>query len=168
MSDYDRTTRECSVGQLNPEVLRAFRNYFQEHQLGDLEAETLLCCETISRKKDLGGLVSWMNAALDTTIHTGILLTSQKLIWVRSGDVSGTLVTAAALTNISVKVHTSIFSKDTGLEVAGFMDGSKGAMRGYIGMGPELTTQKFCDEVQQAITRLRPPNKRIWPKWMGG
>ena len=97
MSDYNRTTRECSVIQLHPELLRALRNYFQEHQLGDLEAESRICCETISRKKNEGGLFSWWNTAEDTTIHTGILLTSQSLIWVRAGDKSGTLLTAANL-----------------------------------------------------------------------
>ena len=35
MSDYNRTTRECQVSQLHPEVLLALRNYFQEQKLGD-------------------------------------------------------------------------------------------------------------------------------------
>ena len=168
MSDYDRTTRECPVSQLDPEVLRAFRNYFQEHQLGDLEAETLRCCETLSRKRSLGGLASWLNASVDTTVHTGIVLTSQWLIWARRGDKSGTVLAAANLNHISVREYSSIFSSDSGLEIVGYMEGSKAAMRGYIGMGTELATQKFCEEVQQAIARVNPPVRRRWPKWMGG
>src|SRR3990167_1584687 len=66
MSDYNRTTRECPVSQLRPELFLSLRNYFQEHKLGDLEAETLLCCETISRKKSANRLVSWLNDGLDT------------------------------------------------------------------------------------------------------
>jgi hypothetical protein len=76
MSDYYRTTRECSVRQLHPELRQAIRNYFQEHNLGDLDAETISCCETISEKKVTGRLISWLNDNSDTTIHTGILLTS--------------------------------------------------------------------------------------------
>ena len=166
MSDYHRTTRECSVSQLNPEVLLAFRNYFREHQLGDLESETLMCCETLSQKKNLGRLVSWLDSSSDTTIHTGIVLTSQWLIWVRSGNKSGTLLTAADLTHISVRPYSSLFAKDTGLEVSGYIEGSQ--VRGYIGMGPELTAQKFCEEVRQAIARINPPVKTTWPKWLGG
>ena len=168
MSDYNRTTRECSVSQLHPELRQAIRSYFQEHELGDPQAETLMCCETISEKKNAGGLVSWLNGELDTTIHTGMLLTSQWLIWVRSGDKSGTLLAAADLKQISVKAYTSILTQDTGLEVSGYIEDSKGLMRGYIGMGSELAAQKFCDEVKQAITKANPPTKKSWPKWLGG
>ena len=168
MSDYNRTTRECPVSQLNPEVFLAFRNYFQEQKLGDLEAKTLMCCETISRKKNWGRLTSWLNATADTTIHTGILLTAQWLIWVRSGDKSGTLLSAANLNHISVRAYTSLFANDTGLEIIGYIEGSKGPIRGYIGMGSGLTTQKFCDEVKQAVAKVNPPNQKIWPKWLGG
>ena len=107
MSEYNRTTRECFVSQLDPEVRQAFRKYFQEHQLGDLEVETLRCCETISRKKNLGGLFSWLYGSVDSTVHTGILLTSQWLIWARRGDKSGTRLTAANLSHISVREHSS-------------------------------------------------------------
>ena len=168
MSEYNRTTRECTVSQLHPAVLQAFRTYFQEPDRGDLESEALLCCETISRKKDSDRLISWLSATVDTTIHIGMLLTAEQLIWARSGDVSGTLLSSAHLANISVRVYSPLFSKDIGLEVSGYMDGTKGAMRGYIAMGPEPITQKFCDEVQQAIAKVNPPNQRKWPKWMGG
>jgi hypothetical protein len=168
MSEYNRTTRECPVSQLDAEVHQAFRKYFQEHQLGNLEAETLRCCETISRRKNAGGLFSRLNASADTTIHTGIILTSQWLIWARRGDKSGTRLTAANLNQISVQEHVSFFSDDHGLEVLGYIEDSNRAMRGYIGMGSELATQKFCDEVKQAIARVNPPVKRGWPKWMGG
>jgi hypothetical protein len=168
MSDYHRTTRECSVSQLHPELCQAILSYFQAHALGDLETETIMCCETISEKKNAGRLVSWLNDTLDTTIHTGILLTSQWLIWVRYGDKSGMLLTAANLKHISVGMYTSLFTKDTGLEVVGYVEGSKGQMRGYIGMGPELATQKLCDEARQAIDKVNPPNPKKWPRWLGG
>ena len=168
MSEYNRSTRECPVSQLDPEVRQAFREFFEEHQLGKLEAETLHCCETISRKKNVDGLFSWLNDSADTTIYTGIILTSQWLIWARRGDKSGTRLTAAHLNQISAQEHTSVFANDHGLEVLGYIEGSNRAMRGYIGMGPELDTQKFCEEVKQAIARVNPPVKKGWPKWMGG
>jgi hypothetical protein len=167
MSEFNRTTRECLVNQLHPEILQAFRKYFEEHQLGKLEAETFQCCETVSRRKNVGGLSSWLNASEDTIIHTGIILTSQSLIWARRGDKSGTHLTAAYLNQISVQEHTSIFRDDHGLEVLGYIEGSNRAIRGYIGMGSELATQKFCEEVKQAVARVNPPVKKTWPKWMG-
>lgn len=168
MSDYDRTTRECTVSQLRPELFQAVRKFFQEHRLGDVETETLMCCETISKKKSAGRLGSLLNDELDTTVYTGMLLTSQWLIWVRSGDQSGTLLNAANLTEIQVKAHTSLLTKDTGLEISGHVEDSKGRVKGYVGMGSELAAQKFCEQVQQAITKVNPPAKKGLPKWLGG
>jgi hypothetical protein len=168
MSDYNRTTRKCSVSQLHPELRQAIRNYFQEHNLGDPGDETLQCCETISEKKSTGRLLSLLNGNFDTIIRTGMLLTSQWLIWVRNGDRSGTVSTAANLKEISVGVHTSILAKDYGLEVAGTIVGSKSPMHGYIGMGPEIEAQEFCEEVKQAVIKANPPTPKSWPKWLGG
>jgi hypothetical protein len=168
MSDYNRTTRECPVSQLRPELRQAIRHYFQENQLGDPGAETVLCCETVSEKKSTNELVSWLNGGLDTTIYTGMLLTSQRLIWVKSGDKSGTQLTAAKLEDISAREYVSILPKDTGLEISGYAENSRSQMRGYIAMGSEAAAQKFCDEVKQAITKVKPPPKTGWARWLGG
>jgi hypothetical protein len=169
MSDYNRTTRECSVNQLHPELRQAIRSYFQEHDLGNLEAETLMCCETISEKKNIGRPVSLLKGAEDTTIHTGMLLTSQWLIWARRGDQSGIVLNAADLKEIQAKTYTSILTQDTGLEIFGYIGNTKSQVRGYVGMGTELSAQKFCEEVDKAISNVQPPpTKKSWPKWLGG
>jgi hypothetical protein len=168
MSDYNRSTRECPVSRLRPELFVAVRKHFQEHTLGDLEAETLLCCETISRKKSANRLVSWLNDGLDTTVHTGILFTSQWLIWVRSGEKLGIQLASASLKQISVRVYSSIFTRDAGLEISGHIEGSKGMMRGVIAMESIDAAQKFCDEVNQAILKVNPPAPKNLSKWWGG
>jgi len=168
MSDYMRTTRECSVRQLHPEQLEAIQSYFQEHRLGDLAAETLLCCETISRRKNSSRLVSLLKGESDTTIQTGIVLTPQWLIWVRRGEHSGLLLNAANLKEIRARAYVSIFTKDTGLEILGYIDHSKGLVQGYIGMGTEPAAQKFCEEVIKAIFIVNPPSKRSLPRWLAG
>ena len=160
MSNYDRTTRECSVAQLHPELRQAIREYFKEHNLGDPEAESLMCCETISEKKDAGKLASWLNDESDTTIHTGMLLTPQLFIWVHKGNQSETVLHAASLKEIRVSAYEPLLSKKPGLEIAGFIETTKSQARGHIGMGPEAATQKFGQAVQEAIAELNPPSKR--------
>jgi len=169
MSDYNRTTRECSVNQLHPELRQAILRYFEEHELGDMEIETLLCCETISEKKNFGRLVSLLKDELDTTIHTGMVLTPQQLIWVRKGEQSDTVLSAANLKDIQVRAYTSILTRDTGMEILGYIGDSKGKVRGYVGMGEEVAAQNFCEEVTQAISSMQPPppEKKL-PKWLGG
>jgi hypothetical protein len=168
MSDYNRITRECPVSQLHPELLLTVQRYFQEHKLGDLETETLMCCETISTKKNFGKLDTVLKGAEDTTIHMGMLLTSQWLIWVRRGDHSGILLTAANLKEIQVRSYVSILPKDTGLEIFGYIGDASGQVRGYVGLGTELAAQKFCEEVRKAISIVNPPIKKSLPKWLGG
>ena len=43
MSNYQRSTRECTPDQLRPELRQALNEYFTTHNLGDLDAENLLC-----------------------------------------------------------------------------------------------------------------------------
>ena len=166
MSEYIRTTRECSVSQLHPELLHALGKYFQEHELGDLEAETRLCCETVSRKRNAGKLISRMSGKPDTIIHTGMLLTDEQLIWVHFGDRSGTLLNAASLNKIGVGYYSSLFTKDVRLEILGYIGDSNARVRGYIGMGKDSAAQKFCEEVRQAILKANPPSSKnifSWP-----
>jgi hypothetical protein len=173
MSKYQRSTRECSVSQFKPELQQALREYFQKHNLGELESEAVLCVETISEKKAGGWIPSWLDGNLDETVLTGIVLTTQSLIWARStGDANqnlpGVRVVGAELMNIQAKAHVSQFSKDMGLEVNGLIEDSKGNIRGVLGLGPEPEALKFCDEVRQAIEKINPTPVRKWPTWMGG
>jgi hypothetical protein len=168
MSDNTRTTRACSFSQLQPELRQVIRTYFQEHQLGDPEAETRMCCETISKKKPAGKLAAWLEGETDTTIHTGMLLTSQRLIWARHGDKSGTKLTAANLKSISVREHASVMGQNPGLEITGYVEGRKSKIHGYIGMGPEEVAKKFRELVKDAINEVNPPAKNSWYRFLGG
>ena len=165
MSDYIRRTRECSIGQLRPELVRAIREYAQNHhELGNVE-EVLMCCETTSEKKRAGALAALLGDNPDTTLYTGMVVTPQWLIWARHGDKSGIRVSSARLQDVQVKVYASLLVKDNGLEVSGYIGDSNAQVRGYIGMGPEPAAQKFCEQVQKAIEKVnpKPAKKSMWP-----
>jgi len=165
MSDYIRFTRECSFDQLRPELARAIREYAQNHrELGNIEVEVLMCCETTSERKHTGALAALIEGDPDTILYTGMLVTPQWLIWARSGDKSDTRVSSAKLLDIQVRAFASILVKDAGMEVSGYIGDSKARVRGYIGMGPEPATQQFCDQVQKAIEKAtpKPAQKRFW------
>ncbi len=168
MSDYIRTTRECPVNQIHPDLSKAILEYFQTHQLGDVEARLFLCCETISEKKNPGTLATLLNGDMDNLIHLAIVLTPEWLIWARNGDHSGTIVTGAKLTVIYVKAFVTRRSKDMELEVSGFIADTKEYVRGNLRMGPELAAQTFCETVVQANLKANPPAKRSYPRWLGG
>jgi hypothetical protein len=166
MSDYLRSTRECTFDQLRPELRRAIVEYAQKQSMDNFASEIIQCCETKSEKK-ADGLFAWLDGPSDQTIYTGALFTAEWLVWARSGDVSGILVSAAWLKDIRVRDFASLFVRDQGLEIYGYISNAKGMVRGYIGMGPEPATQSFCDGVREAIKKISPPKKKF-PAWMGG
>jgi hypothetical protein len=168
MSNYSRTTRKCPVSQLRPELLRAVRDYFRERNLGDPETETLYCCETISTKEKGGILAFLFDDGMENTIHTGMLLTAQKLIWVRSGDQTDVVLTAADLAGIKVNGYTSASAKDIRFEISGYVGDKRDRVRGYVGLGMDADAQEFCEVVKQEIDKVRPPAKSNLPKWLGG
>lgn len=167
MSDYIRSTRECTFEQLRPELRRAILEHARTLEIGSLADNILGCCETKSEKKPGGFFSGWFESGADQTIHTGALFTAEWLVWARSGDVSGTHVTSARLADIQVKPYTALLLRDNGLEVFGYVGDAKRRVRGYIGMGPEPAAQAFCQGVQQAAEKINPPNKKL-PSWMGG
>jgi hypothetical protein len=166
MSGYVRTTRECSVTQVQPGLYQAIRDYFQKHQLGDPETETRLCCETIAQKRDSDKLVSFLDPLLngdrDTTSHLAMLLTDEWFIWARSGDRSGTVINGARFKMLRVKAYVARRTKEMELEVNGFINNTKESVRGNLRMGPDLAAQKFCEEFGQAVIKANPPVKRTF------
>ena len=167
MSDYIRSTRECFVSQLHPELLQALQSYFQEHSLGNLQADVLTCCETVSRRKNDRKPISWLDGRPDTTTYTGLVLTSQWLIWAHYGDLSGTQVHSANLHEIQAEFYTPLLTRDAGLRIVGFVGDDNTHVRGYIGMGKDPAAEKFCEEVRQAILKANPPTtKDVFFKWL--
>ena len=91
MGDYNQSTRECSFGQMHPELVSAIREYVEKHEMGSVEAEITICCETTSEKKRKSVFAS-IGTDPDLVHYTGVLLTPTWLIWARSGAKSGTTV----------------------------------------------------------------------------
>ena len=168
MFEYTRSTRIAPVSQINSSLSQAIREFFQAHQVGDPETETVLCCETIARRDDPGKLVTWLDGNVDTSVHLAIVLTKDWLIWARIGDQTGLVVTGAKLQVIKVKAFVKRSSKEMELEITGFMAGTKEYVRGNLQLGPEPAAQKFCDAVVPAVLGATPPSKSKFPRWLGG
>jgi hypothetical protein len=168
MSEPIRSTRTCSVSQIQPELFQAIQEFFQSHKLGVLETETLQCCETVSNRPIPGKLDSLLEGNPDSTSHLAVLLTQEWLIWARNGNRSGTLVTGARLKGLQVKLFTARRTKNMELEISAFFGDSKEFAKGSLELGPDLAAQQFCEEVGQAVLKVNPPVKRKFPKWMGG
>jgi hypothetical protein len=155
LGDYMRSTRECAFGQLRPELVQAIRDYLQKHELGTIEADILICCETMSEKTKKGFFRALVSGGSDPIHYTGMLVTPSWLIWATCEAKSGVVVMAARLEDIQVTDFASHLINDTGLEVLGFLSGFAERVSAFIGLGPEPAAQQFRATVKAAVAQGR-------------
>jgi hypothetical protein len=166
MFGYRRTTRECSVSQLEPRLLTAFQEYFLGHKFGDLKEETLLCCETFSEKDNPSRLEVLLSGNPDSSDYLGMILTEQWLLWARTGGRSGTKAFAANLKDIKINQYSSRLTHETGLHLDGYLCDVKERVWGNLALGPEDAARKFCEETRKATEKFNPPAKKRTIPWL--
>jgi hypothetical protein len=168
MSSYRRTTRECTIAQLRPALARAIRDYAQQQQWSNLEAEVVMCCETTSEKISTNWLDALLNGDVDEIIYLALIVTPQRLIWVRSGKRAGATAVSAQFKDVNLKIFTPKHTQDFGVDVFGHMEGAREKVSGQLLLGPDPAAQKFCEEVMRATGNLKPPAiEKPRRKWLG-
>lgn len=154
MSEYQRTTRECSMSDLHPELVRAIREYARKRQLGDVESEVLICCETTSERQKKG-LLNRLFGDPDAVHHTAMLLTPRLLIWGTTGEKRGTSIISARLSDIEVRDYDSSVIEDSGLDVFGFLNQSPERVQAFIGLGREQAAERFGRALKERVAQSR-------------
>jgi hypothetical protein len=152
MGDYLRTTRECTLDDLQPLLVAAIRGHIEKYELGDVEESALMCCETTSTKKKKG-----LFGGKAEVILTGVVITPQWLIWAGGKENEKAGVLSARLQNLRVEDYekTNMYKMipDTGLSVFGFQTANDlGSV--FIGLGSEPAAQKFRDMLKEAILQV--------------
>jgi hypothetical protein len=165
MATIERTTRETSIRNLNPKLLKGLQEYFQANKLGALDSEALLVCETITERTGFGRLAAWLDGSPDSAEVLGLVLTPQYLVWARSGDHTKTIVIGADLKQIRVWQYASRITKETGLVISGFVGINADRVRGKLALGPEPAAIKFCEQAIEAVKKAKPPRKLVIP-WL--
>ena len=153
MGDYLRATRECTLGSLNPTLAASIRAHIEKYELGDVEASALICCETTSTKQKKG-----LFGRKAEVFLTGMILTSQWLIW-GSGKENETLgVHSARLRDVQVQDYekSSMYKlvQDTGLNISGLRTDAVDIGSIFIGLGPEPAAQKFRAMLKEEIEKV--------------
>jgi hypothetical protein len=168
MSKYRRTTRECTIEQLRPELARALRDYAQQQQWRNLETEVVMCCETTAEKISTSKLDEFLDGESDPLTYLALIITPQRLIWMRSGAHIHAAAAAAQLKDVRLKIFRPKRTQDFALDVYGRMEGTRDQVGGQLILGPDPDAQKFCSEVMKAMDDLNPPSaKKPRRKWFG-
>jgi len=160
MSAYHRVTRQCALGELRSELLRAVRDHARQVGAGELDDDVEICCETRSEISDPGRVASWLVGDPDQVHYSAVILTSNWLVWARSGAKTEAVAASAQLNSLRVTVRASPHSQEIEMEVAGIFGNSQRQIRGLLAFGAEPAAQKICDKVVAAAERMNPRPKR--------
>ncbi len=155
MSDYTRSTRECTFDQLRPELQAALRARAEQKALGDSAATASIVGETTSEKKESGLMGKLRGGA--SIQYTAMILTPKWLVWVATndtGEAGG--VMWAKLTDITVTDYAASpnyrLVPDSGVEVFGLLAEFPERARAFIGLGNETAAVHFRQTLAAAIT----------------
>ena len=149
MSDWKRLTKEILVENLPEVVLSLIHKHIEEHNLGSILDETLMCIQTDSLqvKKSLFGKTK--------TVQVSALLTPRWLVWAIQENMTQPVVLSAQLINLTVQDYAQTsFAKmipDSGIEVNGrFTDSVEGASA-FIGLDDGIAAKKFKEIVIKTV-----------------
>ena len=168
MSEYHRTTRECTLDQLRPELVAAMRTYAQRQQWANLEAEVLACCETTTERTSTNPVDAWLNGNAPTITHLALIATPDRLIWAYSRDSANTGTASAQYKDMRLKIFTPKHTQDIAVDIYAHMDGTREKAGGRLRLDSGPDAHKFCDAVMRATDTLYPPEvKKPRRKWFG-
>ena len=158
MSMTTRLTRDCAFSELKPELLAAIHQHIEKYQLGDIEATQPVCFETTSTGKKTG-LFSYGE---EITV-TGMLLTSQFLLWTKGKKSGKPVVMSALLRNINVQdfEDTAMYrvKPDSGMNITGrYTDVTKQG-QSFIAVGMDPAGEKFRHMLQHAVQKGQNPER---------
>lgn len=149
MGDYKRTTRECSLDSMRPELSAALRMHVDKFNLGDILADVKLCVETTSEKIKKGLFGG------GETIYTAAVLTKDWLVWANSGTKVTPHAMSARLTQITVQDYAkSSFAKlipDTGVNINGLKTDTPEAGTTFIGLEENAAGIQFREALIAAV-----------------
>ena len=149
MSGYKRTTRECTLDSMRPELAAAIRTHVEKHNLGDILSGAVMCVETTSEKLKKG---LFGGAEI---IYQGAALTKDWLVWAAGGTKAPMGVLSARLNQITAQDYAkSDFAKlipDTGVDVNGLKTDSPEAGSTFIGLEENAAGKKFREALIAAV-----------------
>ncbi len=152
MSDYNRSTRECLISQIRPEMLAAIRAYVEKNELEEVESGAKFCVETTNEKKK-GGLFGGPPASDPDKVHyAAIVITPPWFIGVTFGEKAGVTVTFMPLRNLEVKEYQfAHMIPDTGIEVTGFRPGDSERGSIFWGLGTEPAADRLRTTLKEVV-----------------
>jgi hypothetical protein len=149
MSDWERSTKEIPLESLPEAVISAIHKHIEEHNLGSILDETLMCIQTdsVQVKKSLFGKRQM--------VQVSAALTPRWLVWAIQENTTQPVVLSAQLINLTVQDYAQTsFAKmipDSGIEVSGRFTEAGESASAFIGLGDGSAANKFKEIVIKTV-----------------
>ncbi len=154
MSDWKRSTRDCSVDGLPPEMAAAVDKHIELNNLGAIQTQVSACVVTTSQKikKNLFG-------PGDNTSVVGALVASGWLLWAARGEEPEVAVMSARLADITVQDYAATplarMMPDTGVEVTGSFTDDYESASAFIPLDDSPAGQNFKTALIKAVQDVK-------------
>lgn len=152
MREYQRNTKQSNFSSLPTETIASFKKYFEKNELGNVEAEIIMCCETISTKIKqgfFGKLFGGDNFAQ----NTAMFFTPTRLFWGTTDQKNQITILSAKLKDIEIKDFNSNLIEDNGLDIFGFINQSPKRVQAFIGFGEETFAEEFRKRLKETALK---------------
>ena len=153
MSDWERSTKEIPLESLSEVVKSAIHRHIEEHNLGSILDETLMCIQTdsVQVKKSL--------FSKRQTVQVSAVLTPRWLVWAIQENMTQPIVLSAQLLDLTVQDYAQTsFAKmipDSGLEVSGRLTDSGERVSAFIGLDDGIAANKFKEIVIKTVQDVK-------------
>ena len=143
MSDWNRRTREVAVESLPTETTNAIQRHIEQHNLGPILSEALMCVYTDSEKtkKGLFGRAE--------TVRMAVILTPRWLVWSVEQPNAKAAVLSAQLIHVTIQDYAQTsFAElipDSGIQVTGMFTNAGEGASAFIGLEENLAGNSFKD-----------------------
>jgi hypothetical protein len=143
MSDWNRRTREVSVESLPTETTNAIQGHIEQHHLGPILADALMCVYTDSEKtkKGLFGRAE--------TVRMAAILTPRWLVWSVEQPDAKAAVLSAQLIHVTIQDYAQTsFAElipDSGIQVTGLFTNAGEGASAFIGLEENVAGNSFKD-----------------------
>lgn len=152
MSEYQRSTRVCTLEELPAPLAQALWQRAQDQGIKDLAKDALFVCETTSTKIKRIGLIQRLLGGDPDKMHiTGIVVTPSHIIWGHHGARRGTTVLSARRSEVQVTRFASNLVPDSGLEVSGVISGFSERATAFMGVGEGAAANQLYQLISQGL-----------------
>ena len=153
MGEFKRSSRECLPSELRSDIRSSMCKAAAARGI-DLDAP-VYCCETVTESSKRGFFAAMRGTDPDPTHYIGVVLTSEWLVWARSGPKSGILVQMAALKDLTVSDYDSRVGDDTGVQLSGMINDAPKRVTVFLGLGSDPAAGKFKLALKSALEEAR-------------